>query len=181
VLVHPGHDMASKTFTLGRTLTRAALRRTALPLGLGLGTGLVAVHHQRPMRLDSAWTEPFQSSRSLATGGHDPKRKELLDADTVKQLSGAVSLVCCWTLSKRRHKSVWFKLLMNGSMGMQASSPACWSASSPRHSSCWRASPWWSSRYVRVPDLAQSQFCCLVLVLFLSLYLKALSRRSILA
>ncbi|AEO69007.1 uncharacterized protein THITE_2090520 [Thermothielavioides terrestris NRRL 8126] len=79
--------MASPTFTFTRTLTRTTmrLRQSALPLTLGLTTGLVAVAHQRPMRLDSG---PSQR-RSLASGQHDPpKRRELLDAETVKELSG---------------------------------------------------------------------------------------------
>ncbi|KAK4238592.1 hypothetical protein C8A03DRAFT_33407 [Achaetomium macrosporum] len=75
------------TFTLSRTLTRTALRRAALPLGLGLGltTSLVAVHRQQPMRFDSV---PVTQTRLRSSGSQDPKRKELLDAETIKQLSG---------------------------------------------------------------------------------------------
>ncbi len=82
--------------TIARTLTRSSssstlrlgLRRAALPLTLGLTTGLVAVHHQRPMRFD--YSPP---SRSLATGGaqqqsQSSERKDMLDAETVKELSG---------------------------------------------------------------------------------------------
>ncbi|KAK4155196.1 hypothetical protein C8A00DRAFT_42161 [Chaetomidium leptoderma] len=87
------------TSTLARTLTRTAaprlrvsplfrLRHIALPLGLGLTTGLVAIHHQRPMQFDSA-AAASQQTRSLASGRSDPKRKgDLLDAETIKQLSG---------------------------------------------------------------------------------------------
>ncbi|KAK3302552.1 uncharacterized protein B0T15DRAFT_309473 [Chaetomium strumarium] len=77
----------TSTFRLSRTLTRTALRRTALPLGLGLGlsTGLVAVHRQQPMRFDSV---PVSQTRLRSSGGQEPGRKEFLDADTIKQLSG---------------------------------------------------------------------------------------------
>ncbi|AEO58129.1 hypothetical protein MYCTH_2305259 [Thermothelomyces thermophilus ATCC 42464] len=91
------------TINLGRTLTRTAitpttspllrrlrLRRAALPLGFGLGlgltTGLVAVHHQRPMQFDSLAVPVPSQTRSLASG-RSPRRKDLLDAETVKQLS----------------------------------------------------------------------------------------------
>ncbi|KAL2200881.1 hypothetical protein P885DRAFT_73229 [Corynascus similis CBS 632.67] len=86
------------TFTLGRTIThttaarttvlrRLTLRHSALPLCLGLTTGVVAVQHQRPMQLDSLADSaaPFQT-RSLASK-HGPKRKDLLNAETIKQLS----------------------------------------------------------------------------------------------
>jgi hypothetical protein len=79
--------MATPTFTfrLSRTLTRTALRRAALPLGLGLTTGFVAVHRQQPMQLDSV---PVSQTRLGSSGSHEPGRKEFLDADTIKQLSG---------------------------------------------------------------------------------------------
>ncbi|KAK3295487.1 uncharacterized protein B0H64DRAFT_441883 [Chaetomium fimeti] len=88
--------------TLARTLTRSAataaapglrrisLRHAALPLGLGLSTGLVAVHQQRPMRFDSvpvAVSSPSQG-RAYSSGRDSKGRKDLLDAETVKQLSG---------------------------------------------------------------------------------------------
>jgi hypothetical protein len=78
--------MSTSTFTLARTLTRTTLRRTALPLSLGLTSGLVAIHSQQPFRFD-ALAAPTTQSRPLASG-HNPKRKDLLDAETVKQLSG---------------------------------------------------------------------------------------------
>ncbi|KAK4106169.1 hypothetical protein N658DRAFT_519777 [Parathielavia hyrcaniae] len=84
------------TFTLARTTTRrlptVSLRHAALPVGVGLTTGLVAA--QRPMQFDSvpaAATAAASQTRSLASG-RDPKRdkdnKELLDAETIKQFSG---------------------------------------------------------------------------------------------
>ncbi|KAL2164052.1 hypothetical protein VTH06DRAFT_3266 [Thermothelomyces fergusii] len=87
------------TISLGRAVTRTTmgptsspllrrlrLRHAALPLGLGLGltSGLVAVHGQRPMQFDSP-AAPSQT-RSLASG-RSPGRKDLLDAETIKQLS----------------------------------------------------------------------------------------------
>lgn len=81
--------MAPTTIILGRTLTRTALRRTALPLlSLGLTTtGLAtAVHRQRPMQFDSVSIPAPQQTRSLSS--NKPKRKDLLDAETIKQLSG---------------------------------------------------------------------------------------------
>jgi hypothetical protein len=91
--------MASPT-TLARTLTRSttraaapglhrlSLRHAALPLGLGLTTGLVAVHQQRPMRFDSASVASSSQARAYSSGRDSKGRKELLDAETVKQLSG---------------------------------------------------------------------------------------------
>ncbi|KAL2017291.1 hypothetical protein VTK56DRAFT_2314 [Thermocarpiscus australiensis] len=78
--------MASYTSTLGRTLTRSTLRRTALPLSLGLTSGLVALHNQRPLRLDS-YPSGTTQSRSLASGPNQ-RRTDGLDAETVRQLSG---------------------------------------------------------------------------------------------
>ena len=83
--------MASPTAsTLARTLTRTTLRpwlrRAALPLGLGLTTGLVAVHHQRPMHLD-AISAPTAAVPQPARAGAG-KRRDLLDAATIKELSG---------------------------------------------------------------------------------------------
>ncbi len=83
--------MASPTTSnLARTLTRTTLhpllRRAALPLGLGLTTGLVAVHRQRPMHFDYASAPAAavpQQVRAAST-----KRRDLLDAETVKELSG---------------------------------------------------------------------------------------------
>jgi hypothetical protein len=93
--------MATLTRTLTRTalharstalaatapgLRRLSLRHAALPLGLGLTTGLVAVHQQRPMRFDAVPVlAPQQQTRAYSSKGD---RKELLDAETVKQLSG---------------------------------------------------------------------------------------------
>jgi hypothetical protein len=77
---------------LARTRTRAGtslLRRTAFPISVGLTTagGLVlAANHQRPMQFDSV-SVPLPQTRTLASG-HKPRRKELLDGETVKQLSG---------------------------------------------------------------------------------------------
>ena len=83
--------MASPTTsTLARTLTRTALRpwlrRAALPLGVGLTTGLVAVHHQRPMYFDAV-SAPTAAVPQPARAGAD-KRRDLLDAATIKELSG---------------------------------------------------------------------------------------------
>ncbi|KAL2259045.1 hypothetical protein VTK26DRAFT_7409 [Humicola hyalothermophila] len=86
------------TRTLVRPLIRTASLRTAprfhrrsggaLPLSLGLtsGLGLVALHRQQPLRFDTAPTTTAQS-RPLSSG-REPRRKDLLDPDTVKELSG---------------------------------------------------------------------------------------------
>ncbi|EGS20417.1 uncharacterized protein CTHT_0022470 [Thermochaetoides thermophila DSM 1495] len=61
------------------------LRQTVLPISIGITSGLVALTHQRPMRLDAAVQ---QQTRTLAT--NPPKNKEdgrFLSAETVKQLS----------------------------------------------------------------------------------------------
>ncbi|KAK4039927.1 hypothetical protein C8A01DRAFT_36060 [Parachaetomium inaequale] len=86
------------TSTLARTLTRTTtpglrlrLRHAALPLSLGLTTSLglaAAVHHQRPMQFDSAPAVTAPSQTRSFSSGQKPKRKDLLDAETVKQLSG---------------------------------------------------------------------------------------------
>ncbi|KAH6636080.1 hypothetical protein F5144DRAFT_600850 [Chaetomium tenue] len=70
------------------TLRRLTLRHAALPLGLGLATGLVAVHQQRPMRFDSAAVQQQQARAYSSKRDRDGDRKELLDGETVKQLSG---------------------------------------------------------------------------------------------
>lgn len=83
--------MSSRTSTLARTLTHTTLRRTALPLSLGLTSGLVAIHSQQPLRFDTATAQ----SRTLASGP-SPKRKDFLDAETVKQFSsGSLAGWCC--------------------------------------------------------------------------------------
>jgi len=61
------------------------LRRTVLPISIGITSGLVALHHQKPMRFDAVVQ---QQTRTLATS--PPKSKEdgrFLNAETVKQLS----------------------------------------------------------------------------------------------
>lgn len=82
--------MSSPGYALARTLTRTrmTLRRTALPLTVGLTTGLVAIHHQRPMRFDSYSAAATSQTRPLSSEREGSKRKELLDAETIKQLSG---------------------------------------------------------------------------------------------
>lgn len=88
------------TSTAARTLTRSTLgttprttlghtlRRTAFPISLGLGTsGLIALHTHKPLRFDSVTTTTSTQTRTLSSG-REPKRKDFLDPDTVKQLSG---------------------------------------------------------------------------------------------
>lgn len=86
------------TINLGRTITRTTaspllrrlrLRHGALPLGIGVGltTGLVAAHRQQPMQFDSL-AVPAPAQTRTAASGRNPKQKELLDPETIKQLSG---------------------------------------------------------------------------------------------
>ncbi|KAK3905107.1 hypothetical protein C8A05DRAFT_31103 [Staphylotrichum tortipilum] len=94
--------MASPVRTLAQTLTRRftttssaaanplrrlTLRGTALPLTLGLTTGLLAVHHQRPMRFES-YPVPSANIHPLSQEEARKRSRELLDAETIKQLSG---------------------------------------------------------------------------------------------
>ncbi len=95
--------MATTTRTLAQTLTRRTtttttttaatnplrrlnFRHAALPLTLGLTTGLLAVHHQHPMRFD-AYPGSSTQLRSLSQELRKEKR-ELLDPEVIKQLSG---------------------------------------------------------------------------------------------
>ncbi|EAQ91438.1 predicted protein [Chaetomium globosum CBS 148.51] len=80
------HTRLTTTTAPTAALRRLSLRHAALPLGLGLTTGLVAVHQQRPMRFDSAAVLTPQARAYSSKGDRD--RKELLDGETVKQLSG---------------------------------------------------------------------------------------------
>ncbi|KAH8781296.1 hypothetical protein F5883DRAFT_170176 [Diaporthe sp. PMI_573] len=71
------------------TLCRAALRRTAAPLTLGLSTGLVLAHRQQqrqPTRLDAL---PASSSRSSSRSPATVAESEdWLDPEVIRQLSG---------------------------------------------------------------------------------------------
>ncbi|KAK0673921.1 hypothetical protein QBC41DRAFT_104505 [Cercophora samala] len=76
---------ATTTKMATRLLCRHALRRTALPaLSLGLTTSLLAIHNQRPMRMD-AITPKSDQNKSFSTTR--PERKDRLDSEIVKQLS----------------------------------------------------------------------------------------------
>ncbi|KXX78653.1 hypothetical protein MMYC01_202578 [Madurella mycetomatis] len=80
--------MSSLTFSLARTaVTRSALRlrRNALPLSLSLTSGLVAIHCQRPLQFDTPAAAAANQSRPFH---QNTRRKDGLDAETVKQLSG---------------------------------------------------------------------------------------------
>lgn len=73
------------------TLCRAALRRTAAPITLGLSTGLVLAHrqHQRqPMRLDALPASPTSRSNSPATSRVVAESEDWLDPELIRQLSG---------------------------------------------------------------------------------------------
>ncbi|KAK4668564.1 uncharacterized protein QC764_708475 [Podospora pseudoanserina] len=59
--------------------TRLLLNRT---LSLGLTTSLLAIHNQRPMRMDAIPS----SNKSFSTTR--PERKDRLDPEIIKQLSG---------------------------------------------------------------------------------------------
>ncbi|KAK3368198.1 hypothetical protein B0H63DRAFT_72232 [Podospora didyma] len=67
------------------SLCRSALRRHAFPLSLALTTGLVMTNKQRPMRFDVLSPPPEASTRNYSSG---PNKKEMLNAETIKQLSG---------------------------------------------------------------------------------------------
>ncbi|KAL1873973.1 hypothetical protein VTK73DRAFT_674 [Phialemonium thermophilum] len=60
-----------------RLLCRSALRRSAVPLGLGLSTGVVMASRQRPFRFDAR-----PPAQALST-----KPRNSLDPETIKQLS----------------------------------------------------------------------------------------------
>ncbi|VBB86827.1 Putative protein of unknown function [Podospora comata] len=63
--------------------TRLLLNRTLRPaLSLGLTTSLLAIHNQRPMRMDAIPS----SNKSFSTTR--PERKDRLDPEIIKQLSG---------------------------------------------------------------------------------------------
>ncbi|KAK0748574.1 hypothetical protein B0T21DRAFT_407078 [Apiosordaria backusii] len=70
-----------------RFLSRHALRRTTLPaLGFGLTSSFIAIHNQRPMRMD-ALSPSEQNNQSFSTS-NSPQRKDRLDPEIIKQLSG---------------------------------------------------------------------------------------------
>ncbi|KAK5663916.1 hypothetical protein OQA88_127 [Cercophora sp. LCS_1] len=67
-------------------LCRAALRRNALPLGVGLTSGLVLLHRQQPIRLDAI---PATNTANLRQFSASPnQKKDRLDPEVIKQLSG---------------------------------------------------------------------------------------------
>ncbi|KAK0622862.1 hypothetical protein B0T14DRAFT_564274 [Immersiella caudata] len=70
-----------------RTLCRAAFRRNALPLGVGLTSGLVLLHQQRPLRLDAISNAPI-SRRPFSDKPGPGQRKDRLSPEVIKQLSG---------------------------------------------------------------------------------------------
>lgn len=73
------------------TLCRAALRRTAAPLTLGLSTGLVLAHrqHQRqPIRLDALPGSSSPGSSSPAMSRAAAESEDWLDPELIRQLSG---------------------------------------------------------------------------------------------
>lgn len=125
--LQPMPKMVSPAATiLARTRTRATLlRRAALSLSIGLTSGLLALHHQQPLRFDTVpATTTTAQARSLASD-HEPRRKELLDADTVKQLSGgSLSGPCLLFLPAHpsiylvtacnNHRTEMAKLMSNG-------------------------------------------------------------------
>jgi hypothetical protein len=70
-----------------RTLCRAAFRRNAFPLGVGLTSGLVFLHQQPPLRLDAIANAPV-SRRPFSDKPGPDQRKDRLDPEVIKQLSG---------------------------------------------------------------------------------------------
>lgn len=68
-------------------LCRAALRRNAVPLSLGLTSGLILLNRQQPMRLDAIPPPSIPINQRQYSGSPSP-RKERLDAEVIKQLSG---------------------------------------------------------------------------------------------
>lgn len=67
-------------------LCRAALRRNALPLGVGLTSGFVLLHRQQPMRLDAIAANPSANHRQFSVSSS--QRKDRLNPEVIKQLSG---------------------------------------------------------------------------------------------
>ncbi|KAK1756248.1 hypothetical protein QBC47DRAFT_183362 [Echria macrotheca] len=66
-------------------LCRAVLRRNALPIGVGLTSGLVLLKRQQPMRFDAP---PTTTRRQFSDGPDHRQRKDMLSPDVIKQLSG---------------------------------------------------------------------------------------------
>ncbi|KAK3313450.1 hypothetical protein B0H66DRAFT_594342 [Apodospora peruviana] len=67
-------------------LYRAALRRSAVPLSLSAGLGLAMASRQQPMRFDAVYSAPAPAAGRQYS--QEPKRKDMLDPEVVKQLSG---------------------------------------------------------------------------------------------
>ncbi|KAK3357709.1 hypothetical protein B0T25DRAFT_167591 [Lasiosphaeria hispida] len=67
---------------------RGALRRNALPLGLGLTSGLVLLNRQQPMRFDAIASSPPLTKRPFSEGPSPGQKKERLNPEIIKQLSG---------------------------------------------------------------------------------------------
>ncbi|KAK4198150.1 hypothetical protein QBC40DRAFT_179360 [Triangularia verruculosa] len=64
----------------------AAFRRTTLPaLGFGLTSSLLAIHNQRPLRMDAI--SPAEQNKSFSSTTK-PERKDRLDSEVLRQLSG---------------------------------------------------------------------------------------------
>jgi len=67
-------------------LCRGALRRNAVPLGVGFTSGLVLLHRQPPMRFDSALATST-SQRQFSNGPKSSHRRDRLSPEVIKQLS----------------------------------------------------------------------------------------------
>ncbi|KAK4176081.1 hypothetical protein QBC36DRAFT_188350 [Triangularia setosa] len=69
-----------------RLLCRSAFRRTTLPAALGFGlTSSLAIHNQRPMRMDAIISPSDQNNKQFSTTS--PQRKDRLDSEIIRQLS----------------------------------------------------------------------------------------------
>jgi len=68
-------------------LCRSALRRSALPIGVGLTSGFLFLHRQRPMRFDALNPEPI-GRRQFSSDPKHTQGKEILSPEVIKQLSG---------------------------------------------------------------------------------------------
>ncbi len=83
---------------------RAAFRRNALPLGIGLTSGLVLLHRQPPMRFDALSNSHIATSRRPFSESPGPRqRKDRLNPEVIKQLSSGSLTGMHYFPFSRRH------------------------------------------------------------------------------
>ena len=136
-------------------LCRAALWRNAVPLSIGLTSGLVLLKRQQPMRFDAVPPPSIPATQRLYSEDAS-SRKEILSPAIIKQLSGG-SLSGMHLPTPDHHSdhprhsfthSLTHSLTHSPfSKKNQDSSRGFLSVSSPRHWCCSLALEWSSFRY----------------------------------